>query len=437
MDRLVEQFSEIGQLQTVLLHRPDIEVAQIMPDFFDEMLLDDMPHVPLAQADHDTFAETMRKNGVTVLYLSELFCDAIADEAVRHAYIEDYIAASHIKGETVKEAVKEYLWPLGPEALFRAVSRGIVRQDLAFFKPVPIPLQVSDPYPFVVDPMPNMYFTRDVAISIGSGLLISTMSMHSRERETLFIRYIHDHHPLFRAADVPLWSDAALGYGIEGGDVLILSDKVLAIGCGERTSIAAVECLANRVFAHGYERILVFNNPRSRTFMHLDVLCTMVDRDTFLTHPCIYEKQFDVYELTGSPNRLHISLTTDPVNKIFARALGESSVRFIEMGGGDPIIAAREHWNMGSNSLTLSPGHIITYDRNDVTNSLLVKAGIQVETIPGRRALPRPGRPALHVHAAQAGKALILIKLKKAAARPPFHSIIAFTFSSPTSAAMR
>ena len=132
------------------------------------------------------------------------------------------------------------------------------------------------------------------------------MSMHSRERETLFIRYIHDHHPLFRAADVPLWSDAALGYGIEGGDVLILSDKVLAIGCGERTSIAAVECLANRVFAHGYERILVFNNPRSRTFMHLDVLCTMVDRDTFLTHPCIYEKQFDVYELTGSPNRLHI-----------------------------------------------------------------------------------------------------------------------------------
>lgn len=316
MDRLVEQFSEIGRLQTVLLHRPDIEVAQIMPDFFDEMLLDDMPHVPLAQADHDTFAETMRKNGVTVLYLSELFCEAIADEAVRHAYIEDYVAASHIKGETVKEAVKEYLWPLGPEALFRAVSRGIVRQDLAFFKPVPIPLQVSDPYPFVVDPMPNMYFTRDVAISIGNGLLISTMSMHSRERETLFIRYIHDHHPLFRAADVPLWSDAALGYGIEGGDVLILSDKVLAIGCGERTSIAAVECLANRVFAHGYERILVFNNPRSRTFMHLDVLCTMVDRDTFLTHPCIYEKQFDVYELTGSPNRLHISLTTDPVNKI-------------------------------------------------------------------------------------------------------------------------
>ena len=238
-----------------------------------------------------------------------------------------------------------------------------------------------------------MYFTRDVAISIGTGLLISTMSMHSRERETLFIRYIHDHHPLFKAQDIPLWSDASLGYGIEGGDVLVLSDKVLAIGCGERTSIAAVECLANRLFAHGYERILVFNNPRSRTFMHLDVLCTMVDRDTFLTHPCVYEKQFDVYELTGSPNHLNLSLTTDPVNKIFARALGLPAVRFIEMGGGDPIIAAREHWNMGSNSLTLSPGHIITYDRNEVTNDLLVRAGIKVDTVPGGELCRGRGGP--------------------------------------------
>ena len=393
MDRLVEQYSEIGPLQTVLVHRPDVEITQIMPDFFDEMLLDDMPHVPLAQADHDVFAETMRKNGANVLYLSDLFCESIAEKSVRYAYIEDYIAASGIKGETVKQAVREYLQPLEPLALFRAVSRGIVRRDLAFFKPTPIPLLMKDPYPFVVDPMPNMYFTRDVAISIGTGLLISTMSMHSRERETLFIRYIHDHHPLFKAQDIPLWSDASLGYGIEGGDVLVLSDKVLAIGCGERTSIAAVECLANRLFAHGYERILVFNNPRSRTFMHLDVLCTMVDRDTFLTHPCVYEKQFDVYELTGSPNHLNLSLTTDPGNKIFARALGLPAVRFIEMGGGDPIIAAREHWNMGSNSLTLSPGHIITYDRNEVTNDLLVRAGIKVDTVPGGELCRGRGGP--------------------------------------------
>ena len=129
MNRLVEQFSEIGPLETVLVHRPDVEVAQILPDFFDEMLLDDMPHVPLAQADHDVFVETMRKNGANVLYLSDLFCEAVSDEVVRHAYVEDYIATSHIKGETVKEAVREYLWPMDPATLFRTVSRGILRRD--------------------------------------------------------------------------------------------------------------------------------------------------------------------------------------------------------------------------------------------------------------------------------------------------------------------
>ncbi|MBQ7114351.1 MAG: arginine deiminase [Clostridia bacterium] len=393
MAHTVEQYSEIGTLQTVLLHRPGEELSMIMPDFFDTMLLDDMPHPPHAVRDHDIFADTIRKSGAEVLYLADLFAEAVEKESVRLAYIEDYIAASHIMGETVKDAVRAYLSPLTPKALFHAVSRGILRRDLAFFDPLPIPLRVKDPYPFVVDPMPNMYFTRDVCISIGSGLLISTMRMQSRERETLFIRYIHDHHPLFAAEKSPLWHEPGSKYGIEGGDVLILSDKVLAVGCGERTSIAAVECLANRVFAHGYERIIIFNNPRARKFMHLDVLCTMVDHDTFLTHPCVYEKQFDVYELTGSPGKLRISLSTDPVSKIFSKALRLPAVRFIEMGGGDPITAAREHWNMGSNSLALAPGHIIAYDRNDATNEHLAKAGIRVDTVPGSELCRGRGGP--------------------------------------------
>ncbi len=228
---------------------------------------------------------------------------------------------------------------------------------------------------------------------IGNGMVISSMSMPSRSRETLFTRYIHDYHPLFTASPVPLWYDNEQRYNMEGGDVLILSDKLLAIGCGERTNIAAVEMLANRVFAEGFERILVFNNPRSRKFMHLDVLCTMVDYDKFITHPCIYEKQFDVYELTGKPGKLSISCTTDPVNKIFARCLGLPAVKFIEMGGGDPIIAAREHWNMGSNSLTLSPGNIAVYDRNEVTNELLIKAGIKLNLVPAGELVRGRGGP--------------------------------------------
>ena len=103
--------------------------------------------------------------------------------------------------------------------------------------------------------------------------------------------------------------------------------------------------------------------------------------------------QVDVYELTGKPGKLSISCTTDPVNKIFARCLGLPAVKFIEMGGGDPIIAAREHWNMGSNSLTLSPGNIAVYDRNEVTNELLIKAGIKLNLVPAGELVRGRGGP--------------------------------------------
>lgn len=391
MTSIVNQFSEIGRLNAVMLHRPGEELNQVTPDHFADMLIDDILYLPAAQNDHDVFAETIAKNGAKVYYLEDLFSESIADDSLKAAFIEEFIRSSRIKGDSLAEAVRSFLSPMSPRELFRAAARGIRATELGGVRPKPLSLGLRDANPFVAEPMPNIYFTRDTSMCIGRGMVISSMSMRSRERETIFTRYIHDHHPLFKAS--PLWYDNTLAYGIEGGDVLILSDKLLAIGLGERTNIAAVEVLANRIFAEGYERILLFNNPKSRKFMHLDVLCTMVDYDKFITHPCIYEKQFDVYELTGRPGALRLSLTTDPVDRLFARSLGLPAVKFIEMGGGDPIIAAREHWNMGSNSLTLSPGNVVVYDRNEVTNELLARAGIKVNTIPGGELVHGRGGP--------------------------------------------
>lgn len=394
MKNFVKQYSEIGKLNAVMLHRPGDELNQVAPDFFGEMLIDDTLYLPAAQRDHDVFAEILRENGTEVLYLKDLFCDVIKDDALRCRYIDDFIAASRINGVNMAETIREYLSSKTPTELFDTVAKGIRPEDIEHLNPSLISLKVTNTYPFILPPMPNIYFTRDTSISIGEGMVISNMSMASRCRETLFNKYIHDYHPLFTEQDVPLWSDGfSRPYHIEGGDVLVLSDKVLAIGCGERTEIAAVEMLANKVFAQGFERILVFNNPKSRTFMHLDVLCTMIDHDTFLTHPCIYEKQFDVYEMTGTPGALKISCTTESVDRLFARCLKLPAVRFIAVGGSDPIAASREHWNMGSNSLTLSPGNIVVYDRNDVTNNMLARAGIKLNLVPAAELVRGRGGP--------------------------------------------
>ncbi len=375
--------SEIGPLKRVMLHRPGVELANLMPDFLERMLAEDTPDVEMAGREHDVFAGILRDAGVDVVYIEKEFAKVVEDDPVRRAFIEDFVEIG-VKGDSLQPAVREYLLSVPSEGLFDAVAKGITRADLKDIEPKPIQAVIEDDYPFVTDPLPNIYFTRDISFSIGTGLAISAMSMPARMRETLFIRYLHKYAEKFGAGKVDLLYDYNCGCPIEGGDVLALSDKCVAIGCGERTTEAAIEKLAKTLFTRGYEKVLLFKNPQSRTYMHLDVLMTHVDYDKFLAHPCMAHKWFDVYELTPAGNGgVTVTRTTDGVDRILERALHLDHVSFIEMGGGNDIVYKREHWNMGSNSLAIAPGNIITYDRNHVTNELLDKAGVHVNPIPG------------------------------------------------------
>lgn len=376
--------SEIGPLKRVMLHRPGLELQSLMPDYLERMLAEDTPDVKRAGQEHDVFASIIRNSGADVVYIEDMFAQVVKDDAIRRAFIDDFIALG-VKGLSLSAAIREYLSSVEPDKLFETIAKGITRFDLNNVSVKPIQMLIGDDgYPFLTDPLPNLYFTRDISFCLGEGIAISAMSMSARMRETLFIRYIHKYSKYFDHGNVELLYDYNCGCGIEGGDVLSLSPKCVAIGCGERTSAAAIERLAGTLFSRGYERVLLFNNPRSRTYMHLDVLMTHVDYDKFLAHPCIAHKWFELYELTpGANGEIRISCTTEPVNSVLARALGLDSVEFIEIAGGDPIQYRREHWNMGANSLALSPGNIVTYDRNSITNELLDKAGIKVNPIPG------------------------------------------------------
>lgn len=278
----------------------------------------------------------------------------------------------------------EYLLSMPTREMVDKIMAGIRKEEVEVKEATSLADLMQDEYPFYLDPMPNLYFTRDPGASIGNGITLNRMQTEARRRETLFLKYIHKYHKDFRTAEVPLWYDRTMPFSIEGGDELVLSDKVVAIGCSERTSPEAIEIVAKNLFSSnsGYEKVLVFEIPKCRAFMHLDTVFTMVDYDKFTIHPAI-EGPLSVYEVTrGANDTLKFKHNTSPLEDILKDALNVDSVELIKCGGGDFIVAGREQWNDGSNTLAIAPGVVVTYERNYVTNEILDKKGIKVLAIP-------------------------------------------------------
>ena len=145
----------------------------------------------------------------------------------------------------------------------------------------------EDGYPFAVDPLPNLYFTRDPFATIGTGVSLHKMHTATRNRETLFGKFIFEHHPVYQNA--PRWYDRGETSSLEGGDILILSPQVLAVGISQRTEEDSIDTLAETVLSQSrtFRKLLAFNIPKTRSFMHLDTVFTMVDYDKFTVHPNI------------------------------------------------------------------------------------------------------------------------------------------------------
>jgi len=395
MSNLINVTSEIGKLKKVLLHRPGNEVENLVPEYLGRLLFDDIPFLKIAQKEHDRFAEVLHENGVEVVYLEELSASALEDKNAKLEFLEEMLHESKIYSPSLKETLMEYLLSMPTREMVDKIMAGIRKEEVEVKEATSLADLMQDEYPFYLDPMPNLYFTRDPGASIGNGITLNRMQTEARRRETLFLKYIHKYHEDFKNAGVPLWYDRTMPFSIEGGDELVLSDKVVAIGCSERTSPEAIEIVAKNLFNRnsGYEKVLVFEIPKCRAFMHLDTVFTMVDYDKFTIHPAI-EGPLSVYEVTkGANETLKFKHNTSPLEDILKNALNVDSVELIKCGGGDFIVAGREQWNDGSNTLAIAPGVVVTYERNYVTNEILDKKGIKVLTIPSSELSRGRGGP--------------------------------------------
>ena len=390
----IHNYSEIGKLNKVLLHRPGLELEALTPSTMERLLFDDIPFLKVAQQEHDRFAEVLRENGVEVVYYVQETAKALSTPKIQQSLIEDFLDLSLITSKGMRESLISYLMTFTPEEMVAKLIAGIKKNEVPSDEVHSLMDLIHDDYPYISDPMPNLYFTRDPGACVGDGINIHHMHTQERRRESLLLKYMYKYNRDFATEENKQWYDLDQDHSIEGGDVLVLSKDMVAIGLSQRTTIAGIERFARNLLAKSsFKKVLVFDIPKTRAFMHLDTVFTMVDYDKFTIHPEI-EGPLGVYEITmGKGGELKFNAMKDELQNILALELGIPAVELIRCGGGDLLAAQREQWNDGSNTLCIAPGTVVTYERNYVSNELLDKKGVKVLSIPSAELSRGRGGP--------------------------------------------
>jgi arginine deiminase len=375
--------SEVGHLRTVMLHRPGPELRRLTPRNNDTLLFDGIPWIGRAQEEHDAFADALRRRGVEVLYLVDLLTQTLQDADARATAISDVTQGLHL-GDTLRSYLRQVLADLDPLRLGELLTAGLRNDEVRGGHGLVTSLLAHDD--FLINPLPNLLFTRDSSVWIGDHVAVTSLAMPARERESQLTDLVYTHHPRFAG------TKRAYGWRlehVEGGDVLLMAPGVIAVGVGERTTPAGVERLSRQVFSEGLAHsVLAVPIAQERATMHLDTVCTMVDVDAIVMYPKVADT-LSAYAVTvadtgdGTPEGLRLQVAeAEPFLVAAAKAMGIDTLRQIDTGL-DPVTAEREQWDDGNNTLAIAPRLAVAYERNLETNARLEEHGIEVVAIAG------------------------------------------------------
>ena len=375
----IDVSNEVGPLREVLVHRPGQEIVRMTQYDLDRMLFDDILAADEAVLEHDMLAGIMRASGARVLVLSETLEAALA--AAPSAATEELVdQCCRLAGATGLQA-SMVQWE--PAVLARALIEGVYWKDVdpAVGSLSRIRSELEEERPLALRPLPNLMFLRDPCISVYDAVVRGRMATSARAREPLLVAFALRHAPI-STAPLNFADDVELDesyHCLEGGDVLVLSEQLMMIGCSERTNAHTLERLVREALfpAHpNLQRVYAVMMPAARSVMHLDTILTQVDRRLFLGHvPLIHgppQSRLSLVRLERDRPAQHLASAT--VLEVLQEELGDD-VGLVPCGGTDPLHQEREQWTDGANAVALGPGHIILYARNHRTVAALAQHG--------------------------------------------------------------
>ena len=378
-------YSEVGTLRKVIVHRPGLEHMRLTPSNADELLFDDVIWVAQAKREHHAFCDVMRDRGVEVFEAEDLLAEALAVPEGAE-WMLDHMLNERVIGPTAVARAREWVGEADPKDVATFLIGGVARDEIE--QGEGLLWQSSDPTSMLVPPLPNFIFQRDPSCWIGKGVTINPMTKRPRVPESVIMEIIYRFHPMFTAEEFEVWLGGADEHWgrthVEGGDVQPIGNGTVMIGMGERTTPQAVGIIARGLFRAGEAtQVLAVHLPKSRSYMHLDTVITMCDRDLVTLFPGVVEGARTWWvRPSDSPAEHVIEEHKGSLVDAMAEALGVGEMRVIPTGG-DSFEAEREQWDDGNNVVALEPGVVVAYERNVGTNTALRKAGIEVITIEG------------------------------------------------------
>ena len=368
------------------MHRPGLELSRLTPRNVTELLFDDVLWAQRAREEHDVFTAALRARGVRVHYFGQLLAETLQIPEGR-TFVLDRVCTPEFLGPALVGPLRELFDDLDGQRLAEYLVGGVLKADLRPLRTTSVKWDMLHADDFLLPPLPNHLFTRDNSCWVYDGVSMNPMAMPARQRESLHIRAVYRHHPMFADAGFITYygdDDAShLPASVEGGDVHVLGNGTVLIGMGERTTPMAAEILSRALFDSGQAHtVIAIELPKSHAMMHLDTVMTMVDRTTFVVYPYIDRHPRSWTITRDDPGAdLRVIRNRDLWGTI-AAAIGVDAVTVLIIDE-DVRAAEREQWDDGNNYLAIAPGVLVGYDRNVVTNSMLRSRGIEVIDVPG------------------------------------------------------